>query len=166
VDNNGDRRGASSSEETETNCGDGIDDDGDGLIDCLDPQCLADPQCLGDDDDSGATTGGDDDDQNPEFDCANGLDDNGDGLIDCDDPDCHADPACGGDDDDGGPGDDDDTGGGSEDIAGNAPCDAGACPNCTDCIDNDGDGTIDCEDSDCIQVCEALAKHGEDHSCP
>ena len=30
---------------TETNCSNGIDDDGDGLIDCIDPDCLGNPAC-------------------------------------------------------------------------------------------------------------------------
>lgn len=45
-------------------CYNGIDDDGDGLIDCADPDC----DCT-------------------EI-CDNGIDDDGDGLVDADDPDC------------------------------------------------------------------------------
>lgn len=30
---------------TETNCSNGIDDDGDGLIDCFDPDCIGNPDC-------------------------------------------------------------------------------------------------------------------------
>ncbi|MCP4873808.1 MAG: hypothetical protein GY898_34400 [Proteobacteria bacterium] len=61
-------------------CEDGIDNDGDGLVDCDDPDCLTFPNC-----------------SEIEFDCGNGLDDDGDGLVDCDDPDCANDPECGGD---------------------------------------------------------------------
>ena len=64
---------------TETNCTDGLDDDGDTLVDCDDPDCAADPACA-----APAT----------ETNCTDGLDDDGDTLVDCDDPDCSADPAC------------------------------------------------------------------------
>ncbi len=56
-------------------CGNEIDDNGDGLIDCDDPICGYHPDCGGED-------------------CTNGSDDNGDGLIDCDDPDCVGHPDC------------------------------------------------------------------------
>lgn len=76
----------------ETSCSDGIDNDGDGLTDCQDPQCLhrrcqqngvctAEKQCV------------------VEI-CTNGIDDNGDGLVDCQDalacpaPATLATPAC------------------------------------------------------------------------
>ncbi len=54
---------------TETVCGDGLDNDCNGLIDALDPSCGSE-------------------------DCANMVDDNGDGAVDCDDVTCSADPAC------------------------------------------------------------------------
>lgn len=63
----------------ETECADGLDDDGDGLVDCADPDCDAAPVCQG-----------------PVEICTNGLDDDGDGLADCADPDCASEPACGG----------------------------------------------------------------------
>ncbi|MEM6844587.1 MAG: gliding motility-associated C-terminal domain-containing protein [Bacteroidota bacterium] len=52
------------------NCNDGIDNDGDGLPDCQDPDC------------STATNCGD-----TEI-CNDGIDNNGDGLVDCEDGDC------------------------------------------------------------------------------
>ncbi|MGA0175047.1 MAG: hypothetical protein ACO3NL_15590, partial [Phycisphaerales bacterium] len=58
-------------------CDNGIDDDGDGLIDCDDPDCKAFPGCGG-----------------AQEICDNGIDDDGDGLTDCQDPDCVGDPAC------------------------------------------------------------------------
>ncbi|MCO4769307.1 MAG: hypothetical protein KDA24_04700 [Deltaproteobacteria bacterium] len=58
-------------------CGNGVDDDLDGLVDCDDSDCAADPACAA-----------------PVESCLNGLDDDGDGLVDCDDSDCAADPAC------------------------------------------------------------------------
>ena len=69
-------------------CDDSRDNDGDGLCDCLDPDCVdswdCEPVCP-----PGA----------PWFesncvDCHDGPD--CDGLIDCDDPDCHSDPHCAG----------------------------------------------------------------------
>jgi|GEM_PF-1972505 len=59
-------------------CDDGEDNDGDGLIDCDDPDCFGDPAC-----------------ENDPEDCDDGIDNDGDGLIDCDDPDCALDPNCG-----------------------------------------------------------------------
>jgi hypothetical protein len=56
-------------------CDNGIDDNGNGLIDCADPECAGDPACA------------------REI-CDNGIDDNGNGLIDCADPQCQDDPAC------------------------------------------------------------------------
>ena len=49
-------------------CGDGIDNDGDGLLDCEDGDCATDPLCL------------------PEGDCADDMDN--DGRTDCNDDDC------------------------------------------------------------------------------
>ncbi len=68
---------------TPENCSNGLDDDGDFLIDCFDPDCdgvycAPSKACV-----SSACVLA-----NLESDCANGLDDNGDGKIDCDDPTC------------------------------------------------------------------------------
>jgi hypothetical protein len=57
---------------TETICNDQIDEDFDGLVDCLDPDCLGIGSCP---------------DMN-ETDCSNGVDDDANGLEDCDDPAC------------------------------------------------------------------------------
>ncbi len=55
----------------ESNCGNATDDDGDGLIDCDDPDCYNSNNCL--------------------FEiCDNGIDDDGDGLIDCSDSECYS----------------------------------------------------------------------------
>lgn len=56
-------------------CNNGIDDDGDGFIDCEDFDCENSPDCL------------------TEI-CDNGIDDDGDGFIDCDDFDCNDFPGC------------------------------------------------------------------------
>jgi len=71
--------GAGSNEASE-DCTDGADNDGDGLIDCADPDCSTDPACGGGD---------------PEI-CDDGVDNDGDGLIDCDDSDCSGFEGCGG----------------------------------------------------------------------
>jgi len=105
-------------------CDDGIDNDGDDLIDCDDTEdCSGDSacgctDCDGDGYDAVAHGGGDCNDQNPDIhpgaedvcgdgldsdcdgsndrceDCTNGFDDNDDGLVDCADPDCEDHPAC------------------------------------------------------------------------
>lgn len=131
-------------------CNNGIDDDGDGRVDCKDLDCSSHPACQTpsredqvpdltvfescsnnvDDDNDGLV---DCDDPNcsdesvcrngdPE-DCSNGVDDDMDDLVDCDDPECYDDPAC------------DDT-----------PLHEA---NCTNGVDDDGDGEVDCEDADC-----------------
>lgn len=50
-------------------CDDGVDDDGDGLVDCEDPACFRVEGCT-------------------ELACLDGQDDDGDGLVDCADEDC------------------------------------------------------------------------------
>jgi hypothetical protein len=52
-------------------CSNGLDDNGDGFVDCSDPACADDPACQ----------------IVPEV-CSNGVDDDGDGLVDSADPDC------------------------------------------------------------------------------
>ena len=51
-------------------CDDGIDNDGDGLVDCEDPDCAGSPECI------------------PEI-CDDALDNDGDGLTDCEDSECN-----------------------------------------------------------------------------
>lgn len=53
----------------ETNCSDGLDDDSDGHVDCLDSDCSEDGACV-------------------ELVCDNTIDDDGDGTTDCADSDC------------------------------------------------------------------------------
>ncbi|MGI9533486.1 MAG: hypothetical protein ACR2NW_00920 [Thermodesulfobacteriota bacterium] len=90
---------------TETNCMDGLDDDGDALIDCADPDCLVGPTppceapevtCddMIDNDGDGATDCADADCagvgtcEMPEVTCDDALDNDADGDVDCDDADC------------------------------------------------------------------------------
>lgn len=61
-------------------CDNFLDDDGDGLVDCADPDCRPSETCI---------VG--------EAICDDGLDDDEDGLIDCADVDCHDQDACSGD---------------------------------------------------------------------
>ncbi len=92
----------------EADCNDGVDNDGDGLVDCDDADCTAESTCLGDGTDSVDTGegldadgdgylsdvwgGSDCDDSNPEInpgatEICNELDDDCDGLVDDEDPD-------------------------------------------------------------------------------
>jgi len=65
----------SSTPSTELNCADGVDNDGDSLTDCADPDCFGTP-CA------------------PESLCTDGQDNDLDGNADCNDSDCAGDPAC------------------------------------------------------------------------
>lgn len=59
------------------NCVNGVDDDADGAVDCLDADCASTAACVTDVEQ-----------------CANGVDDDGDGATDCGDPDCAAAENC------------------------------------------------------------------------
>jgi hypothetical protein len=69
----------------EENCGDGIDNDGDGLIDCADSDCKDAPECKAKRDGKPENT--------PER-CSDWVDNDGDGLIDCDDSECQKFAVC------------------------------------------------------------------------
>ncbi len=87
----------------ESNCGNATDDDGDGLIDCDDPDCFNSNQCTVeicdngiDDDNDGWTDCNDSECYSLQVCieiCDNGIDDNNNGLIDGDDPQCNTSPA-------------------------------------------------------------------------
>ncbi|MCB9508004.1 MAG: hypothetical protein H6697_10095 [Myxococcales bacterium] len=92
---------------TEAACGDGIDNDLDGDIDCVDNDCTFDPLCHGVqaeicddglDNDLDGDTDCADDDCDPRtcraVELCDGGDGDGDGLVDCADPDCSDAPAC------------------------------------------------------------------------
>lgn len=137
----------------ESLCDDLIDDDCDGRVDCLDPDCAPALVCCTPSDSSERL-------------CDNTVDEDCDGLKDCADPDCATDisclPACQpvssseGDCQDGADGDCDrlvDCA--DSDCATAAGC-LPACvpvgPNegaCNDALDGDCDGFADCADSDC-----------------
>lgn len=119
-------------------CEDGADNDMDGLFDCSDDGCIGSPVCensgIGDDD-----TGQDDDDTSQDDD----------------------DTSPQGDDDTSPQGDDDDSQGGGGTGGGQGGsgegqsqnCQATACPECEDGVDNDNDGMTDCADDSCDQWC-------------
>lgn len=103
----------------ETSCTDMLDEDCDGNADCADADCVMDPACK------------------PVELCANGMDDDGDMMIDCADMmDCDT-KACGAF--------------GQLCTGGMCVCPSGMMTemNCTDMIDDDCDGQLDCKDSDC-----------------
>ena len=118
------------------NCSNGVDDDLDRAIDCLDPDCAGAPICAS-------------------FveDCADGRDNDRDGAIDCGDADCAANPDCapdfetscsdGRDNDRDGAVDCEDL-----DCAGASNCFVPA-ESCANGLDDDRDGAIDCADGDC-----------------
>ncbi len=98
-------------QESELICGDELDNDGDGLTDCADPDChdvappCEDPErsCSDefDNDGDGLTDCVDDSclgqpacAADSEIDCANQVDDDADGWSDCEDDECLGDPAC------------------------------------------------------------------------
>jgi hypothetical protein len=116
-------------------CGNGIDDDGNGLVDCADPACAGFSFCK---------NGGEI--------CNNGIDDNGNGLVDCDDPACRMDPSCSNGRELCNNGRDD-NGDGLVDCADPQCAGDPVCRRmveiCNDGLDNDGDGLIDCQDPDC-----------------
>ncbi len=116
----------------EHDCGDGIDNDGDGAIDCADGDC--DSRC------------------NYESNCSDGVDNDGNGLVDCDDPDCSW--SCGLVENDCSNGRDDDGDGFTDctddDCRWYSICRENASDaQCSDGTDNDGDGFTDCADPDC-----------------
>ena len=58
-------------------CDNPLDNDGDGLVGCADPECASGIEC-----------------SSPVEDCADGMDNDGDGGVDCIDPDCDRSPDC------------------------------------------------------------------------
>ena len=124
-------------ENTIRKCIDNTDNDSDGLVDCMDPDCQGFMVCNEDNAQNcndGIDNDGDglidcEDDQCLEFlycdedgkQCNDGVDNDQDGLIDCSDPNCDDEIYC------------------SEDNV----------ITCCDGKDNDGDGRFDCDDSEC-----------------
>ena len=84
--------------------------------------------------------------------CTNTIDDDCDGLVDCGDSDCVAVPACASCADVDGDGYTDVACGGSDCDETNAAVNPGATEACTNTIDDDCDGLVDCADPDCVAV--------------
>ena len=146
----------------ETNCGDRKDDDGDGMVDCADIDCEKSELCkIG----SGP--------ENTNARCSDWFDNDGDGFIDCDDPDCEGvgvsvckgswkGPEPSGPAGSGGSDDLPELGAGQsvEDLIGKGSDKDGerSDESCSDGVDNDGDGRVDCADFGCrfdpdVSVC-------------
>jgi hypothetical protein len=130
-------------------CGDGCDNDGDGLVDLDDPDC---PNLCQDGEGAnrcadGSFIGAQTVCQSTGLlhACGDGCDNDGDGLVDLDDPTCGNNPchlsesvAAGG------------GGGGGFTVV---PCD-GAVYECGNTLDDDGDGLIDSDDPNCLGPCD------------
>ncbi len=129
-------------------CANGVDDDGDNLIDCNDPDCTGDADA---DTFIAAPCGLDCNDNDPAINpsvaesCSNGVDDDCDGAADCNDVDCQLNIdndldgyfalPCGNDCDDS-----------------NAAVNPGAVEICSNTIDDECDGATDCDDLDCAEL--------------
>jgi len=174
-----------SSTKKETNCTDGVDNDGDGRMDCADSDCASNAACQhqtetnctdGVDNDSDGSTDCADADcaadaacsSNKETNCADGIDNDSDGSTDCADADCAADTACSNNKETNcTDGIDNDNDGSTDcadaDCASNAAC-SNKETNCTDGVDNDSDGSTDCADVDCAADAACTQQNG-DLSC-
>jgi len=109
-------------------CTNGIDDNGNGCVDCDDADCADDPSCT-------------------EQNCNDSVDNDGDSLVDCDDDDCLDDAACSEQDCSDAVDNDGDT---FVDCADDDCIFREACAeDCTDGLDNNGNGLIDCADPVC-----------------
>ena len=148
-------------------CGDGRDNDGDGLFECEDPGCRnLDGSCDAHETDcaDGVDNDRDGDADCRDPDCANadgcrfdpveicvdGVDNDGDGAIDCADPDCAGTIGClpvepCGDGDDG--------------------CPVPIPDSCAPGVDPDGDGLAGCADPDCRTHPACWTPCGDDPSC-
>ncbi len=117
-------------------CANQIDDDGDGLADCLDSDC--DGRCLET--------------------CTDERDNDGDGAVDCADSDCNE-PTCAEDCTDARDNDAD----GAADCS-DSDCSIADCDElCADARDNDGDALVDCDDPDCDGSCDEVCDDGRDN---
>jgi RHS repeat-associated protein len=140
-------------------CSDHMDSDGDGLVDCNDPDCAGRTPCLPESCTNGTDEDGDGKIDCPdqdcsgvppcvETDCADGIDNEGDEYIDCNDRECSNSSSCpeicdNGTDDDA----DDQIDCADPECATNPICFEQIC---YDMADSDGDGLVDCADPDCI----------------
>ena len=145
--------GQSGPEMSIVTCSDGIDNDGDGFIDCGNRGTDPDFDCTGGREGTGRSYCG-------ELNCTDGTDNDENGQQDCEDPACASDPACGeentasrcsdGIDNDG----DGYIDCGLHGAEGDRGCTDQFCGEeiCDNEHDDDGDGDYDCEDADCDGV--------------
>ncbi len=145
-------------------CGNGVDDDGNGQLDCADSACSCPEVCDGnalDEDQDGAIDCDDADCDGScgEADrCDDGRDNDADGLTDCDDIDCTV-PECAEDCTDGRDNDAD----GATDCS-DSDCNVVECTElCADGRDNDADSAVDCDDMDCDGSCPENCADGRDN---
>ena len=113
-------------------CDDGVDNNGDGLIDCNDPACGSVGDCA---------------DESANNNCYDGIDNDGDGKIDCADEECNCpleETICNDGIDNDGDGKIDCADGDCKDFV---SCFEGDCNNG---VDDDGDGFFDYYDGDCL----------------
>ena len=113
-----------SSEADDAACSDGIDNDGDGFVDCDDYDCSRNPAV--------SVCGPQPTPENTDTACSDGIDNDGDGYVDCNDYDCSRNPAVS--------------------VCGPQPTPENTDTACSDGIDNDGDGLVDCDDSECANA--------------
>lgn len=115
-------------------CGDGIDNDSDGLIDSADPACHSD----GDVSNTSSYDAALDDESLAVAQCKDGLDNDGDGVSDASDSGCHTDFDAGNSV--------------TYDPEGDDESASLHVPQCSDGIDNDGDGDVDTNDAGCADA--------------
>lgn len=146
----------------EQDCADGKDNDGDTVVDCADNDCRTAPECQPD---GGA--------ESTEKRCSDWIDNDEDGVSDCDDSDCNAMATCKGSWKT--PGATAKAAGGADtvpelgagmsvqDLIGKGKDIDGERNDylCSDGIDNDGDGAVDCADFGCrfddsVTVCRGV----------
>ena len=118
-------------------CADGMDNDGDGRVDCADDDCELDSVC-------GEPVAIYAAPPAAEANCGDGVDEDRDGRADCADDDCATAAAC------------------VAAVPAYAAPPPGVIERCGDGVDNDGDGGVDCADPDCADdgACGVMAEYG------
>mgnify|MGYP002381847139 CR=1 FL=1 len=156
------------------NCANGVDDDGDGLVDCTDGDCRMDPRCF-----MCVPTGREGD----AVSCRDGRDNDCDGLLDCADTGCSALPACcvatgpeagfmacfdGRDNDCNGRTDCDDPQCATQPMCCRPTGVENTATACLDGVDNDCNGRVDCADPGCStqpRCCVPGGTEGDARTC-